>query len=288
MNERMNPDIQLRIMQESDFPDCERLREQAGWNQTLIDWRRFLSFNPSGNFVATLNGQVVGIIFTIPYEDRFGWVAAVIVDQNHRRVGIGGLLMNAGIEHLENRGVTVKLDATPAGKMLYDTLGFFDEYGLARMVYEASGGVLNLPLCEPIAQKERERIIAYDAPIFGANRSAVLQSYLQYYPQFGFYAAEGTRISGYIMAREGINAFHIGPWIADDPDTAKQLLASVLQTRQPGKAFIDIVDPNPHVCSILESLGFREQRTFMRMYKGNNSHPGLPEKIYGISGPELG
>jgi hypothetical protein len=38
----------------------------------------------------------------------------------------------------------------------------------------------------------------------------------------------------------------------------------------------------------LESLGFTEQRPFIRMYHGLNRFPGLPGKQWAILGPEFG
>ena len=288
MNEQDHSNIRIRIMQESDIPDCHRLREQAGWNQTLSDWERFLSYNPQGCFVAWREERIVGTVCTIPYENRFGWVAMVIVDRECRRMGIGTLLLNQGIHHLEESGLTVKLDATPSGKMLYDTLGFQDEYGVARLECNS----LQIPEkdddCHSLILKDLDRLDEYDRSVFGASRLPVLTSYMQYFPQFAFHIEEQNRILGYIMAREGTHAFHIGPWVAEDPDCAARLLITVLQKRRPEKVFVDIVEPNPHVRTFLEKIGFREQRPFIRMFKGNNRHPGCPERIYGLSGPELG
>lgn len=288
MNESKSTGIQLRAMRESDFPDCQRLREQTGWNQTLADWKRFLSYDAQGCFVALHENRVVGTACTVSYEKSFGWVAMVIVDRGCQRMGIGTRLLNAGIERLERRGLTVKLDATPAGKMLYDTLGFHDEYGAARMECDTLTIPQSTVDATPIRLEDLAALNECDAPIFGASRLQVLSSYMEYYPQYGYCVRDGESIRGYIMAREGTNAFHIGPWVANDPDTANQLLRSLLQDRRPDRVFVDIIEPNPHVRSMLESMGFREQRPFIRMYKGENKNPGKPEFVYSLSGPELG
>ncbi|MGI6454194.1 MAG: GNAT family N-acetyltransferase [bacterium] len=285
-------EIHTRNMTEADFPQCQILREQARWNQTLEDWKRFLSYNPKGCFVAVNQSKVVGTVCTIAYQ-TFGWVAMVIVDTDHRRQGIGRDLLLKGIHHLESRGLTVKLDATPAGKLLYDTLGFADEYKVAR--YECRNPHAAIPgssrddaLCELLDQNELNQLDAYDQRIFGNSRIQVLQSYLRLYPQHAYFRRRGEGISGYIMAREGVNAFHVGPWVADDPETAKALLYTCLVQRRAELVFIDIIEPNPYALPILAELGFTLQRPFVRMYKGNNSHPGEPQLVYSLSGPELG
>ncbi|MFB3788057.1 MAG: GNAT family N-acetyltransferase [bacterium] len=275
-------------MTEADFPDCQRLREQAGWNQTLTDWRRFLSFNPTGCFVAVLGERVVGTVCTIPYEDCFGWVAMVIVDREHRREGIGRALLLMGIEHLESRGLTVKLDATPQGKQLYDTLGFQDEYGAARYERHAESLPGEASRAERLRVADLDQLNEWDRMIFGASRMPVMQSYMEFFPEFAFCLREKGALRGYIMGREGTHAFHIGPWVADDPKSARRLLDTLLDFRKPERIFVDIVHPNPHATVLLESRGFRQQRPFIRMFRGVNRHPGTPERVYGMSGPELG
>jgi hypothetical protein len=93
---------------------------------------------------------------------------------------------------------------------------------------------------------------------------------------------------GYILAREGSHAFHIGPWAADAVPAAQSLLYALIRRRKSERIFIDLVDRNPYVRPMLEVLGFQMQRPFIRMFRGVNRYPGIPEKVYGISGPELG
>lgn len=280
--------IVLRTLQEADIPACHRLREMVGWNQTESDWRRFRAYNPDGCFVMVHQDKVAGTACTISYENKFGWVAMVIVDPQFRRMGIGTQLLQAGIQHLENRGLTVKLDATPEGKMLYDTLGFRDEYGAARLECKQPRSEAGQLFCSALTLPELDELDEYDRDLFGASRKPVLHSYLLHYPESAYFIREKNAIAGYILAREGTHAFHIGPWAANDPETARRLLACLLGIRKPDRVFIDILEPNPHVRSLLESIGFQQQRPFIRMYKGRNFHPGKPELIYGMSGPELG
>ncbi len=278
--------IQLRTMVEEDLLQCQQLKQTIGWNQRLSDWRRFLSLNPSGCFVAVSAERIVGTVCTVAYQ-QCGWVAMVIVDPNYRRLGVGRELLQRGINHLSERGLTVKLDATPQGKLLYDTLGFKDEYTGARFACDS----LNLDgpsgdACQRItAINEIEDL---DRRIFGDDRSHVLQSYLDVHPDYAICIKDGGQLVGYLFAREGQNAFHIGPWVGVNKEAASRLLLQCLTERKPKSVFIDIVAPNPHSKEMLLHLGFREQRPFIRMYHGTNQNPGQPHHVYGMSGPELG
>lgn len=279
---------QIRVMTTGDLPHCQQLRQQTMWNQTLADWQRFVSLSPNGCFVVTDQDKIIGTACTVAYQS-FGWIAMVIVDEAYRRKGIGRMLLTEGIQYLESRGLTVKLDATPDGKMLYDTLGFVDEYNAAR--YECFGIEIEPQTLDniiSISQDNLAKIVHFDADAFGEERSHVLQGYVKHYPESALCVIEEGEVKGYIMGREGDRAFHIGPWVSHSKETAEILFLALLNKRKPENVFVDVVEPNEHVMSIINNFHFELQRPFIRMYKGNNLRPGKPHLIYGMSGPELG
>src|SRR5687768_11117528 len=112
----------LRPMHADDVAEADRLRAQAGWNQTLADWRRVLVWEPAGCFVAEQHGRVVGTVTTTIYGRELAWVGMMLVDRSARRQGIGRRLLAHALDWLEHeRGIAcVALDATPQGKLLYD------------------------------------------------------------------------------------------------------------------------------------------------------------------------
>lgn len=284
----MEQHYHIRVMTGEDLPQCQTLRQQIRWNQTIVDWQRFLSLNPVGCFVVTDQDRIVGTVCTVAYQS-FGWIAMVIVDEAYRRKGIGRMLLLQGIEHLESRNLTVKLDATPEGKQLYDTLGFVDEYNAAR--YECFGiGFEPKPMDDviQITQDTLEEVAQFDVAIFGEKRKHVQQSYMDHYSENALYLKVNQQVQGYIMGREGDRAFHIGPWVARNETAAQYLFTALLNQRKPENVFVDIVEPNKQVLPILEPYTFEMQRKFIRMYKGKNHCPGMPHLIYGMSGAELG
>src|SRR5215467_357689 len=119
----------------ADVPAADRLREQAGWNQTQEDWKRLLRWQPDGCFLAEAGDEVAASVTTTPLAGptSAAWLGMLLVDESRRRQGIARTLLSHAVSWLAQHGVaTVALDATPLGKTLYDQAGFGDVYTLQR------------------------------------------------------------------------------------------------------------------------------------------------------------
>ena len=286
-----------RLLTPADIPGAQRLRELAKWNQTEQDWRNLLAFDPRGCFGAELDGALVGTataIRFIPERGRgsFGWVGMVLVDPEKRRFGIGSTLLKKCIAYLQASGVeTVKLDATPLGKQVYDKLGFTDEYKLERWEGEAQkvpGGVYGPWTLSALAASDLDPLTAYDTPVFGAQRRAVLQAWREGWPECAVVAREGSRITGYGLARRGSSFHQIGPLIGDSPGLCEALLMHLLEQLQGERVIVDLVTEHPWSVPLAKRCNLRHQRPFIRMALGPNSSPGQLQKVLAICCPEVG
>ena len=284
--------MNLRTMTKADVPAGMRLKELAGWNQTAADWERFLEASPVGCFVAETDGQVCGTVTTIVYESRFAWVGMVLVDPQHRGRGIGTRLLHQAIEYLDGLGIaTIKLDATPDGKPIYEKLGFVTEYEIERWVLRAHArppkhdSFPDLRLGESPSPEE---ILAVDRDAFGADRSALLQSLYRTAPEFNAAHYLGESLDGYTLGRRGSRADQMGPLMARSEAAAQQLLAAFLARSARETIFVDCMKANPFAARLLQSEGFEFSRPLTRMFRGANEFPGRPGLFCGILGPEFG
>lgn len=281
--------ILFRPMVDGDVPAGLYLCRTAGWNQTAEDWRLFLELSPEGCRVAVdEQGEVRGTVTTIRYDDHFSWIGMVLVDPAMQRQGIGIRLLRESLQIL-SEDETVKLDATPAGRNIYLQLDFVDEYSLTRM---ESGAVPDRKLPEstarPIVEADLPSVVEFDRRVFGAGRGAVLQSVLNRGPQYAFVSEGPGGIDGYCFGRSGHNFTHIGPVVASNVRTAKNVVSAALESCQGAPVVIDTLLHSPEWIQWLSAVGFREQRPLIRMYRGTNAHPGTPEEQFAILGPELG
>lgn len=277
---------ELRVMTVEDIPAGLNLCRAAGWNQLYRDWAIFLKSSPEGSRVAVKDGKICGTVTTIRYEQKFSWIGMVLVDPSFRRQGIGLQLLRAAMDMLREEE-TIKLDATPEGRLLYQQLGFTDEYGLSRMKMHAP---VNLPEtdAEAMTEADLDSVYRYDQPVFGAVRKDLLNWQFGGAVHFAFVKKMNGQIAGYCMGRRGFNFSHIGPVVADNMQIAIELVSAAFKKCEGEPVIVDVPTSGRAWINWLQSLGFTEQRPFIRMYKGQNAYPGLPEKMFAICGPEFG
>lgn len=286
--------MMFREMEWADIPTGLSLCRSAGWNQLSRDWEIFLTLDPEGNRVCVDDdGRVVGTVTTIRYGHHFSWIGMVLVDPAHRRKGIGFGLLEEAIGLLKNESC-VKLDATPAGREVYIKLGFKDECELTRMSASAFNveHLFSSPTVTVLSADNLDSLRSFDMAVFGADRMALLSWMLDGAPELAFKVVDGDHVKGYCLGRAGYQYTHIGPVVADSIDVAKGLVSAALKHCGNNPVILDVPHhhESPHESwqGWLGSVGFSALRPFIRMYRGNNLFPGIPEKQYAIPGPEYG
>jgi GNAT superfamily N-acetyltransferase len=283
--------MNIRIMTADDIPAGVRLKEIAGWNQTEADWKRFLNGAPEGCFVAEVDGKVCGTVTTIVFENRFAWVGMVLVDPEFRSRGIGTALLERAIQYLDDLKIaTIKLDATPQGKPLYEKLGFLSEYEIERWTLQRpSPADTRIPNSWVTTSGELAlEILEIDREVFGADRSALLKSLHREAPEFTSSVSAGGIVQGYALGRRGAFADHLGPWISRSSFAAPQLLENFVTRSSRQTLIVDRKEANKIAQGLLESFGFSYARTLTRMHRGPNRFPGQPDMLCAILGPEFG
>ncbi|NOT59733.1 MAG: GNAT family N-acetyltransferase [Acidobacteria bacterium] len=276
-------------MQLADIDAGLRLCRASRWNQTRRDWELFLTLSPQGCRVALHDQQIIGTVATINYENRFSWVAMVLVDPAFRGQGIGTRLMNEALTILQDVPA-IRLDATPAGQPVYRQLSFTGEYGLSRMEAVIERENLSSPSqhIRPMRHEDLIAIAKFDREVFGADRRALLEWMLAGGVEYAWVKESRKEITGYCLGRYGHNAEQLGPVVARDQNTARALVTACLSEHHSKPFYLDTPHHDAEWLAWLTSIGFREQRPFLRMGRGANAFRGLPEQQFAIVGPEFG
>jgi ribosomal protein S18 acetylase RimI-like enzyme len=280
----------LRKMTYADIGFGMKLKAAAGWNQLPADWKRLIDLEPEGCFVLESKAEPVGTVTTTLYERRLAWIGMVLVSPEHRRHGFGTILLEMAMDYCQRQGVdAIKLDATPLGKKLYDTLGYQDEYRLKRV--QGEGSLQTYENVRPMRPVDLWEVVQMDISFFGISRQRLLERLFEENPSFCFVAQRSgsPEIIGYLFARPGENAHQIGPWVAKEPNTAEELLKAGINALAGKTVFLDVLQTtNPNAEAMVEKYGFTMQREFIRMFHGENLFPGKPAAVYAIAGVEKG
>jgi GNAT superfamily N-acetyltransferase len=273
-------------MTAADVEDAMRLKAAVGWNQIEADWRRFLALGGDGCFVAVWQGQVVGSVTTCQFGS-IGWVTTLLVEEAHRGAGIGRGLLNRALESLDASGArSVRLDATPLGRPLYESVGFRVDFRLGRY-----GGIVSRTEIEGEARPGRSadltRIAALDRVVTGTDRRALLDRFLYDYP-LGYLVVGPVvgPIHGFILWRPGSSADQIGPCIAE-PDAGLALLDNVGWRLAGRPVIVDVPTDHEEAIAWAEGIGLRQNREFWRMTRGEAVMEDL-DRLWASSGPEMG
>lgn len=269
----------------ADLPLGLKLCRQAGWNQMESDWRRFMAMQPQGCFVAELDGVPVATTVTCTFGP-VAWIAMVLVEMTARRKGVATSLLKHTLDFLDTGGVrTVRLDATAAGRLVYEKLGFTPEYALTRHEGIAPPTTPEPRVITATAGLFPE-IVALDHRMTGTYREKMLLRLFDEWPGAVGVVSSGGRVEGFVTLRRGANATQIGPCIATE-EAGPLLLRDALRHCAGRPVFIDIPQDNTGALRVAETAGLKAQRHFTRMCRGDRT-VDCPQAIWASSGPEKG
>jgi GNAT superfamily N-acetyltransferase len=285
--------IEVRTLQPTDLPEALRLEASEGWNQTEADWNRIQKLCPQGCFAALNRGTLVGTVTTVTYRRDLAWIGMMLVKQDYRGRGIGKRLMAASLDYCDKSGIrTVKLDATPAGRPLYERFGFTPEATVERWQGVADRGSEKGRELLGLSDSVRQALYKVDQQAFGSDRRELLDRLITdaCFEPAAVADSSSPRfaLAGFALARRGLRAFYAGPIIAIDRSVAVALLDVLLARLHGQTVYFDLLVDSDGDTKAAKDRGFVKQRSLTRMYRGQPISAGTSKLIFAIAGPELG
>ncbi|MGL4608455.1 MAG: GNAT family N-acetyltransferase [Trueperaceae bacterium] len=252
----------------SDLQTLAHITKEA-YGGSCLDTRSlelYFAIQADGGFLALVNEEPAGMVFIFDYE-TFASVGALGVLPAFQGQGVGRILM----EHVEVWGSSRNissflLDATEDGAKLYQKLGYNNvdvnyRFGLQeRNLHDVPKGIAVLK------PEDLDDVLEFDAPIFGANRKRVLQTFLNEHPERGFCSRDELgKINGFVIAQTST----IGPWVATNPVAAEKLLQATLSLDLPEATRVMLPEANRAGKALLERYHFAAPKTLRHMVKGH-------------------
>ncbi len=277
--------IHIRALTADDLPLGMQLKEQAAWNQTEADWRRLLAMEPEGCFVAEVDGRPMATTATCIFG-TVAWVAMVLVDTAMRGRGTGTALMQHALAFLDARGVrSIRLDATPLGRPVYEKFGFAPQFELARL----EGTLPSAPAVAGVTtanQEDWETLLRLDREVTATDRRKWLLRLFAERPDALLVARQKGDLTGFATSRFGSRALYLGPCIAS-PEAGPLLFADAWRRGAGQLVYLDIPVKNKPALEMAQAQGLTVQRHLLRMCRGEMIQERV-ECLWASSGPELG
>jgi ribosomal protein S18 acetylase RimI-like enzyme len=233
---------------------------------------------------------VVATAATLPLGPDLGWIGMMLVATPFRRQGLGRQLLGQCILDLAAQGLTPGLDATAAGRELYQRYDFQDSWAITRWRRERGAAAPPPdPAVEvrPATAADLDAIAALDARAFGYERRSVLARLLERAPRAAALALRAGEPCGFLLARDGREALQLGPLVVTDPAAPAALVGHAL-AQMTDAAYLDVLDRHQDLRGWLATHGFAPQRRFTRMLYRRDEPSGDARLAFAIAGPELG
>jgi ribosomal protein S18 acetylase RimI-like enzyme len=280
--------ISIRELVDADLETADAILKLAfrGSTSRLYDLQLYRHIQPDGWFVASQEEQLIGMVGATNYG-TFAHVGLMAVHPAAQRQGVGIALMQFILARLEEQQVSeVWLDASVAGRPLYDKLGFvaYDETFLFQR-NNPSAIPEQSPHIQILSKRELDELIPVDTDVFGANRRKVFQVLVEAFPERAFMQRdEAGRLLGYIFAQNN----RIGPCVMLQSGCAEELLRAALALPYEEPITVTVPAVNLEALKLLQRFGFERVRINRHMGRGINGPHGQREKIYAQTSLALG
>lgn len=272
--------ISIRPLIDSDLEAVDIILKLAFQTTAsrLSDLQFIRQIQPDGWFVAARAETPVGLVSAVSYGE-VAHVGFMAVHPQAQRQGIGLALMQFVLAELEQKGVPlVTLDASEAGRHLYESLGFvpYDETVLLTRQGHSAAPPGNATFGS-LTVRDLDELVQADLEIFGADRRKLFQALLEAFPGRAFLQRDAAgQLAGYLFAQN----LRIGPWVMLGPQSAEALLQAALGLSFEEPLSLHVPSGNGAVLELLQRHGFEPVRYDLHMGHGVNGPPGQRQKIF--------
>jgi ribosomal protein S18 acetylase RimI-like enzyme len=276
---------EIRTMSRQDVDFAVELAAREGWNPSLFDAECFYQTDPNGFFMGVLDGEPIGCISAVAYQDQFGFIGFYIVRPEYRHQGYGIQLWNTAMTYLAGRNIG--LDGVVEQQANYQKSGFKLAYRNIRYAGIVGPPVPDAPVV-PLDAIAFDYLATYDRRVFPARREAFLRCWTTLPTSKALAYLDHDTLAGYGVIRQCRQGYKIGPLFADNAEIAEALFTSLTHYADEGsQVYLDVPEVNPAALVLVERHGMNKVFETARMY--TQTQPDLAlDRLFGVTTFELG
>ncbi|MER8232179.1 GNAT family N-acetyltransferase [Streptomyces sp. NPDC101490] len=231
--------LPVRHLTSNDLLACADLSENRGWPREEHKWGLLLTAGTGYGIDDPDGSGLAACSVVTSYGPGLSAIGMMLVAERYARQGVGRRLMRHVLTEIGDTPAT--LYATANGQPLYEQLGFTEisrsEMLRGRFTFAEPAPDIRV---RPATAEDLPAILRLDHEIFGLDRTHIITRL----PAFADHlrvSEENGGLTGFAAAWPNMDTHVVGPLIAQDPDTAKALIASLAAaTERPLRTDIDV------------------------------------------------
>jgi len=257
-------------MKADDFPFAIQLANTMNWNMATEDFDFMTNLEPRGCFVLFRDSERLGIVTSVSFG-KVGWFGNLIVKEDYRKEGAGGLLVRHAIDYLKKKGAkTIGLYAYPSLIGFYESFGFEPDEDFL-VLHGAAFSAATEDGLRAAKRQDVPALIDFDREHFGADRKKLLEPILLNKNNLCYLSANGDEILGYVAAKVYDEMAEVGPLVCQSNrvDVAVALLKTILNRLKGLDISIYAPKKENALLELLTKAGFKEDFRVARMFLGS-------------------
>lgn len=276
----MSDQITLSPVLMADLDAVAALVAAVRWPHRRADIAALIELG-HGRLARGGDGRTLGVGLWWPFGETAARLGLVVVSPDSQGLGIGRRLMQRLLADAAPR--SVMLLATPAGRPLYERLGFVEVGAVCQHQGEYSGRRHPDPRIRAATFEDRSAVLCLDAAAFGVPRPAILDHLLAV--GRALVLVEHGRVAGYAIERAFGRGSVIGPVVAaTEPDAIALFNAAA----HPGFVRVDRPLNAASFGRHLTACGLTLDSKSPAMLRGDWPASTEPERIYALASHALG
>ena len=281
--------IQIRRMTKSELAVALSWAKDEGWNPG----RDFVAYTRTmKDFLVLLKeGEMAGCILIYRYADHLVFIGLFIVNKKFRGQGLGKILWNTAMKTLHS--VPRGLYAVRAQVDRYKSWGFSEQYTCKR--WELLGTVQ-----ETVSIQTRDCLtnprfynafVDYDYSLWKTKRSTFWEALINQNNTRAFVSLDKSeKVSGYAAIRPCQDGYRVGPLYANNFESAKYLMQSLLSSvPNHSKLILDASTNNHFHQSFADFFNLEENQNADTIAMFSEGYqPEHATKCYALTSLEIG